>query len=101
MEGQSEKGKRFGIDEKMWYREALERGSWRRRCRVGLMDVPGKRRQEHDDRRRKAVMNYSDVSNLPFKCATCTHTFKRRQDIARHTGITTRPKGLAKHRPPS
>jgi len=64
--------KRFGIDEKMWCCEAQERGRWQDRRREGLMDVTENRPQ----RRRKAAMNYPDVSNLPVK-------------------------GLAKYRPPS
>jgi len=54
------------------------------KSREGLMDVTEKRLQQHDDRRRKAAMYYPDVLNLPFKCAFCTRTFRRRRDIARH-----------------
>ena len=39
------------------------------------------------------------VTHLPFKCDTCQRTFSCRQDIARHSCVTTRPKGQVMSRP--
>ena len=41
-----------------------------------------------------------EATGLPFKCDTCQRAFRRRQDIARHRCVTTRPKGQVASRPP-
>ena len=94
--------KKFGIEERSWYRVAQEEGSWRKRCRGGLEDATEKIMQEDEMRkRRKAAELSSEVSSsqpgeataLPFKYDTCQRAFRCRQDIARHRCVTTHPKG--------
>ena len=91
--------KRFGIAESIrsWYRVAQERGCWRGKCHAGLEDVTGKRVQENEQRRRRREETGSrqleDTTAKPFECEICHRHFRRRQDIARHRCVTTRPKG--------
>ena len=100
--------KKFDIEEGSWYRVAQERGSWRERCCAGLVDATEKRVQEDEVRKRKKPAERSsevstqpgEATGLPFKCDTCQRTFRRRQDIARHRCVTTRPKGQVTSRPP-
>jgi len=76
--------KRFGIDEKMWYCEEQERGSWWGECREVWW--PSLRR---NCRRRKAAMTYPDVSNLPRVQPELAHSKEDRTQLARHRCITT------------
>ena len=96
--------KRFGIAESSWYRVAQERGCWRGKCHAGLEDVTGKRVQEDEQRRRRREETGSrqleDTTAKPFECEICHRHFRRRQDIARHRCVTTRPKGQVT-RPPT
>ena len=101
--------KKFGIEEGSWYKVAQNRGSWRERCRVGLEDATEKRMGEDEMRKKRRAARLSsevssqleelEVTALPFKCDTCQCTLRRRQDIARHRCVTTRPKDQVMSRP--
>ena len=100
--------KKFRIEEGSWYKVAQERGSWRGKCRAGLEDATEKRLKEDELKRRsrKATEMRDEDSRpgegttLPFKCDICQRGFRRRQDVARHRCVTTRPKGQVMSRPP-
>ena len=77
------------------------------RCRVGLEYATEKGVQEDELRRmRKAAELRGEDSQpweataLPFQCDTCQHAFTSRQDITRHSYVTTHPKRQVTSRPP-
>ena len=54
------------------------------------------RGQEDEQRRRREEAGnrqLEDTTAKPFECEICHRHFRRRQDIARHRCVTTRPKG--------
>ena len=99
--------KKFGIAEGSWYKIAQERESWRGSCHAGLEDTTDKRVQEDELRRRRKAAELSgevrsqfgEAIVLHFKCDTCQRAFRRRQDIVRHSCVTTRAKGQVASRP--
>ena len=83
--------KKFHADEGDWYSAAQDRGLWRAMCRDGL-SACAKERLERDEVRREGTsvdVTGRQPETLPpgalFVCDTCHRSFRRRQDIARHT----------------
>jgi hypothetical protein len=95
--------KKFHIDERSWFEVCQERVVWRRKCWDGCREATVERLAE--DERRRSVRriaavggNASQQHTRPLTCDTCQRSFRRRQDIARHRCVTTRPRAT---RPPS
>ena len=87
--------KHLGIEESSWYKEAQDRGHWRAMCKEGLATCT-------EERQRKgrayghgppSTTGTSEFTAPVLVCPTCSRTFSRRQDIARHKCQTTRPRG--------
>ena len=94
--------RKFRIDENTWFKECQERAVWRRKCRVRLRETTKERLAEDEVRksvRRNAAAaaatgQQSAADTIrPLTCNTCQSSFRRRQDIARHRCVTTRPRG--------
>ncbi len=86
--------KKFNISEGGWFTAAQVRGYWRGLCTEGL-DACTKNRLEMDQAKRRsaaAIYETDGPSRTGFICDTCQRSFRRRQDIARHRCVTTRPK---------
>ena len=88
--------KKFNIDEGSWFAAAQDRGWWRGVCRRGF-EACTKKRVEMDrakclSRAAPPGMASQTAPSTLNNCATCQRSFKRRQDIARHKCVTTRPK---------
>ena len=87
--------RKFKIGENNWFRVSQERDMWREVCRAGLEHATETRLGKDEMRRSNAGRgSQSDaVTSLPFQCDTYQKSFRRRQDIARHRCVTTRPRG--------
>ena len=91
--------KRFQIEERGWVELAQDRSGWRGRCKAGLEAVTRRRVEEDEVKKRRAHAEESaggrdsTVTIKPFQCNMCKRTFRRRQDMARHKCVTTRPRG--------
>ena len=87
--------KRFSIDESCWFTIAQDRSRWRGMCKKGL-EACTKKRVETDRAKRETRAARPCTAGLAaasvYNCATCQRSFRRRQDIARHKCVTTRPK---------
>ena len=92
--------RKFCIDENTWFKESQERAVWRRKCRDGLRETT-KERLAEDEVRRSVRRNAAAAATgqqsaadtiRPLTCDTCQRSFRRRQDIARHRCVTTRPR---------
>ena len=102
--------RKFRIDENTWFKECQERAVWRRKCRDGLRETT-KERLAEDEVRRSVRRNAAAAAAAtgqqsaadtirPLTCDTCQRSFRRRQDIAHHWCVTTRPRGQVL-RPPT
>ena len=91
--------KRFQIEERGWVELAQDRSGWRGRCKAGLEAVTRRRVEEDEVKKRRAHAEESaggrdsTATIKPFQCNMCKRTFRRRQDMARHKCVTTRPRG--------
>ena len=85
---------KFNIAESRWFSVAQDRDSWRWKCKEGLEACTSKRVQED---RVRGVPSSAVGGTLGYTCATCHRSFRRRQDIARHKCVTTRPRGRVGH----
>ena len=87
--------KQFGIDESSWFHKAQDRLYWRAVCKEGLTacteERQRKRRSAHGCGPHAAADAPTPAAPL-LVCLTCSRTFRRRQDIARHKCQTTRPR---------
>ena len=94
--------RKFKIGENNWFRVSQERDMWREVCRAGLEHATETRLGKDEMRRSNAGRgSQSDaVTSLPFQCDTCQRSFRRRQDIARHRCVMTRPWGQVLRPPP-
>ena len=84
--------KQFGIDESSWFHKAQDRLYWRAVCKEGLTacteERQRKRRSAHGCGPHAAADAPTPAAPL-LVCLTCSRTFRRRQDIARHKCQTT------------
>ena len=79
----------FDRDEKRWFHEAQDRKCWRSACKVGLDKITEERQRRRVDEPHARGPLVPHTSALV--CATCSRVFRRRQDIARHKCVKTRP----------
>ena len=85
--------KTFGIDEGRWFHVAQDRREWRALCREGLVEITEHRQERIVNRMRAATAAAPSAHpTSPLVCPTCSRAFRRRQDIARHKCVTTRPR---------
>ena len=90
---------KLDIAESSWFHTAQDRDLWRSKCRAGLEACTTKRveaeRAKHFSDTTTGNTLREDKENrvVNFVCDTCQRSFKRRQDIARHKCVTTRPRG--------
>ena len=85
--------KQFGIDESSWFRKAQDRLYWRAVCKDDLTACTEERqrkRSAHGCGYHAAADAATPAAPL-LVCLTCSRTFRRMQDIARHQCQTTRP----------
>ena len=100
--------RKFHIDENTWFKVCQERAVWRQKYRDRLRETTKERLAEDEVRsvRRNAAaatatgqQSAADTFR-PLTCDTCQRSFRRRQDIACHRCVTTRPRGQVL-RPPT
>ena len=86
--------KQFGIEESSWFRKAQDKLYWRAVCKESLTacteERQRKRRSAHGCGPHAAADAPTSAAPL-LVCLTCSRTFRRRQDIARHKCQTTWP----------
>ena len=101
--------RKFHIDENTQFKECQERAVWQWNCRDGLRETTKERLAEDEVRRSTrrndaaaaATGQQSAADTIrPLTCDTCQRSFRRRQDIACHRCVTTRPWGQVL-RPPT
>ena len=85
---------KFNIPESRWFNVAQDRDILRWKCKEGLEACTSKRVEED---RVRGVPSSAVSGTLGYTCATCHRSFRRRQDIARHKCVTTRPRGRVGH----
>ena len=98
--------KKFQIEERSLVGLAQVRNGWRGCCKAGLEAVTRRRVEEDEAKKRRTHAEESaggrdstEATKL-FQCDMCKRTFRRRQDMARHKCVTTRPRGQVMRLPP-
>ena len=92
--------KQFRIEESSWFQVAQDRDQWRAVCTEGLTTCTEERqKKETNTCGPLAVASTSGPAAPPLVCPTCSRSFRRKQDIARHKCQTTRPQSSRLNQP--